>query len=341
MNFSHKEYLPNSERRIEYLRRVVRGRPVAILAAGPSIYELEKRITALKDIDICYFGMNNFPLQENNILQKIGKRFSLVVNGAREGMPEYISDGIKFLDRNEDNVYLSTFYRDTFGLLEAEFDLDIFLKKYDKKLIFVSSDWNRDLPDSDRPLHFIMGNTLLGLINMALIGGASRIILFGADGYCPSDEDVYYYRQNERTPSPRADLINDTNKFFNPVAQISVKNILRTYALSPVDILNCSPKSFYTPFPKINYDSALKYVSSAMQFMRGDDLRVLGDFVINERDALPNSYWQQYGFGIFAIAHRKLWRGLTRTKFWYRLMRSSFIMRRFHNWLLRKNFYAK
>lgn len=44
MNFTSKEYLPNTEERIEHLREIIDERPVAILAAGPSIKELEERI---------------------------------------------------------------------------------------------------------------------------------------------------------------------------------------------------------------------------------------------------------------------------------------------------------
>jgi len=79
MNFSSKDYLPNSEERIDHLRRIVNGRTVAILAAGSSINDLEKRISELRHADICYFGLNSFTVPETPILEQIGKHLSIVM----------------------------------------------------------------------------------------------------------------------------------------------------------------------------------------------------------------------------------------------------------------------
>jgi hypothetical protein len=78
MDFSSSVYLPNSEERIDALRKIIAGRPVAILAAGPSIENLERRIHELRHKDICYFGLNQFFVQETHILQKIEKKLSVV-----------------------------------------------------------------------------------------------------------------------------------------------------------------------------------------------------------------------------------------------------------------------
>ncbi len=56
MDFSSKEYLPCSEERIAHLREIIGGRPVAILADGPSVGELEKRIGELRGADGGYKG---------------------------------------------------------------------------------------------------------------------------------------------------------------------------------------------------------------------------------------------------------------------------------------------
>ncbi|MCR4275186.1 MAG: hypothetical protein NUV83_00305 [Candidatus Wolfebacteria bacterium] len=271
MDFSSKDYLPNSKERLDRLRKIINKRPVAILAAGPSIAELEKRIEELKNVDICYFGMNNYSVAENHILGKIGKRFSLILNSSREGMPEYIKGSIDFLERGDNNVLASSFYRGTFDLMGKDFKLKDFLKKYDKKLFFFGLSEAKDVPNEQKPLHFMVSNSLLAAVHIALVGGASKVVIFGGDGY--SDKNIYYYRQGELTPSPRQDLINDTNKYFNPVAPISVKNIYKIYNLKPIDILICSEISFYNPFPKVSYDSAFKFLRSGKKFDGKFDLR--------------------------------------------------------------------
>lgn len=272
MNFTSKDYLPNSEKRIERLRRIIDGRPVAILAAGPSIKELEKRIGELRHADICYFGLNMFT-QETHILQQIKKHLSVFMCSSREGISGCIKSVINFLDRDEDNKFVCSFWRDTFGLMDNDFDLNQFLSKYDRKLIFFSLSFQRTVPNSDNPLHFIVGNSLQMLIQLAIIGKASKIVLFGADGYCKESTEEYYYRQGEYGVSPRENLIHDT-KYFNAVTPIAIRNIYKTYELPPIDILNCSENSFYTPSPKVSYDDAFQYLLKDKKFNRKADLRV-------------------------------------------------------------------
>lgn len=74
-----KEYLPNSKESINHLRRIINGRAVAILAAGPSIKELEERISELRHADICYFGFNQF-VQETHILLQIDRGAPICVH---------------------------------------------------------------------------------------------------------------------------------------------------------------------------------------------------------------------------------------------------------------------
>jgi len=273
MIFTARDYLPNSEKRVKHLQEIVAGRPVAILAAGPSIYELEHRIDELCDADICYFGLNSYTVQEVHILQKISKHFSVVMCSSREGIPKIIGDITNFLDRDEDNMFISSIWRATFELMGVDFDLKQFFIKYNKKLIFFSLDFATTFPNSNYPLHFIVSNSLLVLMQMAVIGKASSIVLFGADGGFKEGTEEWYHRQGDighRGPAdmfkcdyivgPKETLVDDTNKYFNPIAQIALDNLYKTYGFSPTEILNCSEDSFYTVFPKISYDVAIKHL---------------------------------------------------------------------------------
>ncbi|MFC2059504.1 hypothetical protein ACFLTZ_00200 [Chloroflexota bacterium] len=104
LNFTH--YLPDTEKRIESFRRGINNRPGAIILHGSSLTELEERITELKDCDICYFGLNDFWVAEQNILQKINRNVSLIMCC---GIPYDINtriNAIDFLERQEDNVLI-------------------------------------------------------------------------------------------------------------------------------------------------------------------------------------------------------------------------------------------
>ena len=109
MYFESPDYLPHTEKRLNHLREIIAGRSVAILAAGPSINELEKRIEELRHSDICYFGMNSFLVLEDNILKKIDKRYSVILAGGNRGLPPLWNNIVDFLNRSEDNFYISSF----------------------------------------------------------------------------------------------------------------------------------------------------------------------------------------------------------------------------------------
>ena len=51
-------------------------------------------------------------------------------------------------------------------------------------------------------MHFFYSNSLSVLIQLAIIGKASRIILFGADGGCRESSDSTYYRDDEYLKLP-------------------------------------------------------------------------------------------------------------------------------------------
>ncbi|HZD26956.1 MAG TPA: tetratricopeptide repeat protein, partial [Alphaproteobacteria bacterium] len=74
-------FLPDNDRRIERLRRVVRGRDVAVLLQGPSIAGLEPEMPGLADLDLCYATVNKFPAVEVRLLAPIGRCFDVLMTG--------------------------------------------------------------------------------------------------------------------------------------------------------------------------------------------------------------------------------------------------------------------
>lgn len=276
MNFKH--YLPDTEERIERLRRVINRRPVAIILHGPSARELEARITELEDCDICYFSLNAFSVMEKYILQKINRHLSLVTGAAAPG--NQMNDIIDFLERQEDNIFISTMDSFQRWKMPPGFNLDKFIKKYDEKLLFVTATFTvmtikeglfLHFPSIEYPLHFPGQNSFSVLLSLAIIGGASRVVVFGGDGG-RTDTPEFYFRQSDpvyRYSPPELkmelSLMNDT-KLFNATMPLILERIYEIYNLRPVDIVNCSEQSHFTPFRKLSYDETLALLKS---FKRG------------------------------------------------------------------------
>jgi len=279
MDFASKEYLIDSEKRIRRLRKIINGRSVAILAAGPSIKQLEDRIDELRSADVCYFGFNRF-VQEESILQKVDKHLSVFLQSTGRFLSQIINDVISFLNRDEQNVFVSSYFHDTFGFLHNSFDLDGFLNRYDEKLLFCGVGLDRTVPNENYPLHFPYGNSLMLMIQLAIIGQASKIVLFGADGGCKESSKQSHYRESEYYPDPASKpdmkkaLAWDTNMGFNPILPISIRNIYETYKIPSIDILNCSRDSRYTPFPIVSYDDAFECLRAGKKFDKKMDLRI-------------------------------------------------------------------
>lgn len=274
LNFSH--YLPDTEARIERLRRVINKRPVAIILHGPSLKELESRITELEDCDICYFSLNTFRPAEKHILARINRNFSVVMVSAilagAYGNTTDVNDFIEFLERPEDNIFISE--RDSFRPVEAQgFAFGEFVKKYDKKLLFFTATPTTSVtvgeglfirvPSIEYPLHFLAQSSFSILLSMALIGEASMVVVFGGDGGRIEGEELHFRETSGGVPDAvvEPDLVKDT-RMFNMTMPIMLDKIYKMYNLKPVDIINCSLQSHYTPLRKLSYDETFTQLKS-------------------------------------------------------------------------------
>lgn len=271
LNFRH--YLPDTEERIERLRRVINKRPVAIILHGASLTELEDRIGELEDCDICYFSLNYFWVPEKHILQKINRNLSLVMCSAIDaGWKAEMHNAVAFLERPEDNIFISE--RDSFGALGQAFDLNKFIEKYDKKLLFFTSTAISSItiknglflqvPSVEYPLHFPRQSSFLGMLALALIGGAPMVVVFGADGVRINAKNLHYRETGgELRDSDITEhwLMVDT-RLFNVTMPLILEKIYKMYNLRPVDIINCSVQSHYTPLRKLSYDETFTLLKS-------------------------------------------------------------------------------
>ncbi|GEM_PF-5136906 len=259
-------YLPDTAERIERLRRLINGRPVAIILHGASVQELENRISELANCDICYATVNDLETAEKNILRSINRNVSIYMCGQPDLVRKALDSRslIDFLERSEDNLLISgrgSFFQAemTMGL-----DLDNFVRKYDSKLLFVvapkttyitmEQGFSIEFPSAKYPLHFPRQASLAFLVSLAVIGRASKVVVFGGDGGRVNDSELYYRRYIKAHLREEDTLAIDVNR-LNVSMPMILNNIGQVYGIWPIEIINCSERSHYTPFRKLSYDT--------------------------------------------------------------------------------------
>ena len=275
------QYLPDTEERIARLRRLINKRPVVIILHGPSLKELEENITELKDLDICYLGLNSFSVPEKNILQKINRNFSVVMcSDVNEMRAQFQNNNlIDFLERREDNIVISE--RKSFREKPVKSlcpDVDKFIQKYDKKLFFFTTVNSSSIvlrgeaflkiPSVEYPLHFLAQGSFSVLLSLALIGEPKMVVVFGGDGG-KIEEGATHYRESGLALEPyfthpvRNEYILQDTRAFNAAMPLMIKNMNKIFSLKPIDIINCSLHSLYTPLRKLSYKDTFSILKSS------------------------------------------------------------------------------
>ncbi len=245
-----KHYLPNTEERIERLKKIIHGRPVALLLPGPSILELERRIGELNNADICYATVNDFWVMERRLTHRIGKNLTAVMCSAIEcNVPSTIHFG--YMNRPEDNVFIS----ELAGYHHNKMSWPMFYKYHGDKLLYFIADRSEralTVPNEEYPLSFLAQASFAILTCLMAIGGSSLIVLFGADGG-RIGKDLYFADwQSDSESRLRYDTL-----IFNKTMPDILERVNKLYGVKPT-ILNCSEQSFYTPFEKVSYNKAIK-----------------------------------------------------------------------------------
>jgi hypothetical protein len=128
-------------------------------------------------------------------------------------------------------------------------------------------------PTIEYPLHFPFQNSLSILLSLALIGEAPMVVVFGGDGGRINGGELYYRGSGEGMPESAAEynLINDT-RVFNASMPWILARIYEIYNLRPVDIINCSLQSHYTPLRKLSYDETFALLKSFKRDTGGKQL---------------------------------------------------------------------
>ncbi len=252
------------------LRKVINKRTVGIVLLGKSIENLEINIESLRNKDICWMSLNLFSPVEDFILSKIDKRLDIVYDSC--SLPQSLAYNYetkirlpritRYIERNDTNMWITSYgiIRDSI----CPFGLTDWYMKQRRKILLVDILF----PQTQKSYYMGVPNSATLMIASAIAGGASKIILFGCDGY-RGDVDLgaeaYFHPElirlerianlgSEKDPG----INRDTDRFAERIT--SLINTYNRLFGNYCPIINCSDRSVYNMFPKINYDKLLEEV---------------------------------------------------------------------------------
>lgn len=229
-----------------------------VVCHGNSLNILEQRILEFKNLDVVWCGINYFNPSEE-ILKKINKSFSIVFdcstvkNALSYELVARLPRLKEFLNRENTKYITLKTGRDNLYELRNRIDPD-FNEKYKNKILY-GEDLFFDTNQFCVSLHLYL-TILLKL-------GASKIILFGADGGGLLENNVDSYYNPELMKVDK--LLAHGNLEYNMVGDNANVNttfepIMKSIFGYVPEILNCSPITKYTVFSIITYDEAIQKI---------------------------------------------------------------------------------
>ncbi len=251
------------------LEQIINGRTVCIMVHGTSIARLEQEISKLANKDICWASTGVFPMMEDYILSKINKKLDIVFDCATVAPHLWNAYELhmrlprihKFINRPGQNLWCTSHgvVRDTIKPLVPHW-----IGEFKEKIFVIDSLVAKD----NVPKFMDAPNSTCLMIGTMLAGGASKIIIFGLDGYhgptaCPP---TAYYHPEEIIKERKLALgeVNDgnINRDTNSFAKVFPDKLemYRGFFNNRAPVYNCSPDSIYDVIPKIHYEELEVYI---------------------------------------------------------------------------------
>ena len=188
-HYTDKTYRPGMPGRLDRLRSIIAGRPVALLFPGPSIEDLRPHMPALAEAGVCFACTNKFDRLEAEFLEPVGAAAEIVLLLARQEWHVRFEALKGFLERPQANAFLTAGPLLNLGtaLLGADF-----AARYDERIVTFSGRSSAPPTPSD-PLSIHYVNTLGAMVPLLALAGAQSIAIFGADGGQAPEGDIYFH----------------------------------------------------------------------------------------------------------------------------------------------------
>ena len=231
-------------------------RVVCFQINGPSIAELPKWLSSIPE-DVVWVGHNFYWPTERILGEYLGHHSShldLVYVSAPQ-MIETCGDYYReFLERSDDNLLVTT----TGAEIYFEIHQKGLLKEFESKVIVTRCEEGAHFPEHAFEV-IQYGGPFFSFVFALLIllkAGVQTVILFGLDGGIPDGYSQWYYGEKDDYPGGWFDGTSSYSQELD-FANGQWPDIVKSAGLdqSQFQILNCSPKSNFTCFEKIGYQS--------------------------------------------------------------------------------------
>lgn len=233
------------------LEGLVKGRPVGVLLHGASVKELEPVIYHWKPGQWCWVSLNNYPVLEKGILDRIDDRFTMLALFSEMVWKRRQEDMVEFLRRKTDNLLITSH-----TILDLITDRRNFIREFREK-IYLTEGIPVPWPA------FRKANSVALLLNELMAADVGPVYIFGMDGVAANSTNTqekasYYhpeviFHHKSRQTSVGKDTV-DFNKAFP-----SVVKYWRSEGYAH-DVWNCNPNSHITVFSKRTVDSVIQNV---------------------------------------------------------------------------------
>ena len=241
---AHVPTITESSRRI--LRETVGGRSVAIVLAGKSLSEFERRIAAFAGAPLCYFGLNSFHVHEECLLKEIGREFELLLVTWPTEFQRQVDRIADYLERDSSNLFI-TIKANVARLRTDAPAQHRRLAEQRPKVLFLE-----DLVPADafRIRHHVNSATVM-LASLIFSGCAGPVYILGMDA---KTEPGYYRQEQLESYRPLTQDFTTDVFCFTQNWQVLTR-IMQDRGLTRFPpILNCNMDSGVDLFPKISYD---------------------------------------------------------------------------------------
>ena len=228
-------------------------RPVCFQINGPSIIELPKWLSAIPE-DVVWVGHNFYWPTERIIKEHLNCHLDLVYVSAPQMIETCGHYYREFLERPDDNLLVTTTGAETY----FEIHQPGLLKEFENKIIIARCEEGARFPEHAFEV-IQYGGPFFSFVFALLIllkAGVRIVIFFGLDGGIPDGYNQWYYGEENDYPGG---WFGGTSSYSQELGFMNDQwlNFVKSAGLdqNQFQIFNCSSKSNFTCFEKIEYSS--------------------------------------------------------------------------------------
>ena len=237
---------------MERLSKLVDKKVVCILLHGASLKNLERNPGILDRPNLVIAGINNFRGTEQSILNRIGRKYDLLLCTSAVEIPRRYDDISRTLDNNPEALFITTILA-----ISSMLTPTVFVDRYREQIILVPQipPWTGT---DKQPL------SLCVYLKALTEANPHKVVLFGCDGapagITADQQKRTYYNEDMFDGTGRATQISLDTSLFNTHYKVDYRVPLHNMFGRTLGVINCNTTSHIAVFPVIPYSNIGEYL---------------------------------------------------------------------------------